>query len=84
MISETVSYCGSKTFYQKLQEYELLKYKTLHKVILDDTGVPTLNKRAFRMPGYRAVVGDNGDEAQFKQYEQFMKVPSKQESKWQQ
>jgi len=34
----------------------------LHRVVLNDTGIPTIKKTAFRMPGYRKVMADNSME----------------------
>lgn len=46
----------------KVGEYQI--YKEFHKVVLNDDGCPTLKKSAFRMPGYRKVLGN-----QTKEYE---------------
>ena len=61
MISETVSSIHGKKEIQALKEYEHIKYKELHKVVLGDDGIPALKKRGFKMPGYRPV-NIEGDE----------------------
>jgi hypothetical protein len=39
----------------KIVEYD--NYKDFHKVVLNDDGAPQLKKTAFRMPGYRKILG---------------------------
>lgn len=44
----------------KDNEYQI--YKERHAVVLNDLGVSNLKKSAFRMPGYKRVVGDTMNE----------------------
>lgn len=53
----------------KVQEYNI--YKQFHKLVLNDDGCPTLRKTAFRMPGYRKVLGEK-----IMEYEIFNSVPA--------
>jgi hypothetical protein len=39
----------------KIAEYAM--YKDFHRIVLNDDGCPALKKSAFRMPGYRKVLG---------------------------
>ncbi len=39
----------------KKTEYDV--YKEIHKVVLSDDGNPILKKSAFKMPGYRQIIG---------------------------
>jgi hypothetical protein len=51
--------------YQMYNDYkqgEYAIYKDFHKKVLNDDGCPTLKKSAFRMPGYRKVLGKHVQE----------------------
>ena len=40
----------------RYKSFEYRAYKRLHRVVFSDEGIPTLKKRAYRMPGYRKVL----------------------------
>jgi hypothetical protein len=46
----------------KLNEYGV--YKSIHAIVLNDTGLSSLKKTAFKMPGYKKIIGVNLDEHQ--------------------
>lgn len=41
---------------EKYRNFEYRTYKKLHKVVINDVGIPGLKKRAFEMPGYRKLL----------------------------
>ena len=50
-ISETLlSVINNRKILGRLLNYDIKKYWSLHDVILSDTGVPTLDKRGYRIP----------------------------------
>ena len=46
------------SWYDKYKEKEYNIYKEFHKVVLNDFGEPKYKKTAFRMPGYRKIIGN--------------------------
>lgn len=57
-MSETLSHDWYENY--KAVEYDI--YKDFHRAVLNDDGVPLLKKTAFRMPGYRKVLGGKSKE----------------------
>lgn len=57
-MSETLSY----EWYEKYRAVEYDIYKDFHRGVLNDDGVPKLKKTAFKMPGYRKVLGGKSKE----------------------
>ncbi len=53
MISEAMNFIMDKDEKRKLKQFEHLKYREWHKTVLNDTGIPTLQKRGFIMPGQK-------------------------------
>ena len=45
----------------KLKDYEHNKYREWHKQVLNDTGMPNLQKRVYMMPGSQPVENHNKD-----------------------
>ena len=56
--SERIQYEWNSKF--RVKEYEI--YKGFHRVVLDDDGISTLKKTAFKLPGYRKVLGNKMEE----------------------
>ena len=50
---ETMQYEWHEKY--KRSEYQI--YKDFHRIVLNDDGTPHLKKSAFKMPGYRKVLG---------------------------
>ena len=42
--------------YDKFKEIEYKSYKSFHRKILNDDGIPKIKKTTFRMPGYRQIL----------------------------
>ena len=60
MISEAIRhgvYDHESLHKYKVFEYDI--YKSFHRVVMDDEGVPTLKKRAYEMPGYKRIMDDD-------------------------
>lgn len=48
--------------YDKFKEAEYNSYKSFHRNILNDDGMPKIKKTSFRMPGYRQILSEKDDE----------------------
>ena len=44
--------------YEQFKEAEYNVYKSFHRVILNDDGLPNIKKTTFKMPGYRQILSD--------------------------
>ena len=51
---------GPRDFNGVYKMYEHKVYKRLHKLVINDKGIPNLKKRGFTIPGQRKVL-DAGD-----------------------
>ena len=51
IVSESIQQVVKPKKYLKLKEFEHQKFREWHKVVLNDTGIPSLLKRGFKMPG---------------------------------
>ena len=51
MISDTLAAVMETGQVSRLKEYEHHRYREWHKVVLNDNGLPTLQKRGFKIPG---------------------------------
>ena len=38
------------------KKHEAAVFKTLHRVVIDDDGRPSLKKKAFVLPGYKKII----------------------------
>ena len=47
--------------YTSHKQHEKSVFKFLHSHVVEDTGLPTLKKTAYSMPGYRKVTSDRGN-----------------------
>jgi hypothetical protein len=47
--------------------FEKNAYKNLHRIVVDDQGLPTLKKREFEMPGFSRQVMNEDDRVVFLQ-----------------
>ena len=47
--------------YDEFKAVEHENYKSFHRNILRDDGVPKLKKTTFRMPGYRQILSDSDE-----------------------
>jgi len=56
MISESVTSALDKEQTKNYKKLEYATFKALHRVVLEDEGVPQLQKRGFLMPGYRKIM----------------------------
>jgi hypothetical protein len=56
MISESVTSVLDKEQSKNYKKFEYATFKALHRVVLEDEGVPKLKKRGFLMPGYRKIM----------------------------
>lgn len=56
MISESVISALDKEQTKNYKKFEYATFKALHRVVLEDEGVPQLKKRGFLMPGYRKIM----------------------------
>jgi tRNA(Glu) U13 pseudouridine synthase TruD len=56
MISESVTSVLDKEQTKNYKKFEYATFKALHRVVLEDEGVPQLKKRGFLMPGYRKIM----------------------------
>jgi len=81
MISECITFITGNEQYQKLKEFEEKLYTKLHKRVLEDDGIATLNKKAFNLPGYRMVMDYDGSQEEVKQMELYIKENISQSSK---
>ena len=61
--------------YRKYKDFEYETYKEIHKIVLADDGNPRLKKTAFRMTGYRKVLGDQDQEHIIDNTDYHKKVP---------
>lgn len=52
-VAEKIQY----EWHDKYKQVEYNLYKDFHRVVLNDDGIPMIKKTAFRMPGYRKVLG---------------------------
>lgn len=43
----------------RYKSFEYKAYKRLHRVVISDEGIPTLKKRAYKIPGYRKVLASD-------------------------
>lgn len=48
--------------FEKFKEIEYKIYKERHAVVLNDNGIAQLKKTAFKMPGYKKIIGTNLNE----------------------
>lgn len=48
--------------YEKYKQSEYEIYKAFHSTVLVDDGIPALKKTAFKMPGYKKIIGQKMDE----------------------
>ncbi|CDW82634.1 UNKNOWN [Stylonychia lemnae] len=61
MINESISQVVKKEKMNKLKEFEHNKYREWHKQVLNDTGMPNLQKRVYMMPGSQPIANHNKD-----------------------
>eukprot|EP00347_Sterkiella_histriomuscorum_P000315 403376352 len=59
MISDSIAQVVKKDKVLKLKEYEHNKFRDWHKQILNDTGLPQLQKRHYMLPGQSQPVENN-------------------------
>jgi hypothetical protein len=45
-------------FLEKFKNFELKLYSSLHKQVINDQGIPSLNKRQYIIPGFNKILTD--------------------------
>ena len=53
-----------QAMYDNFKDVEYRIYKSFHRNILNDDGIPKIKKTTFRMPGYRQILAE-GNEADY-------------------
>ena len=53
-------------FLEKFKNFELKIYTSLHKHVINDQGIPSLNKRQYIIPGFNKILTE--DERELYEY----------------